>query len=135
MLNMGWSSAMTRLRGLALLVALLAALPADAQSKFYEGKTVRIVVGFGAGGGYETYSRAIGRHLGRHIPGKPTVIVENMPGAGSLIAANHAYKIARPDGLTIGNFAGGLVLAQALGQPASSSTPGSSPGSARRRAG
>jgi tripartite-type tricarboxylate transporter receptor subunit TctC len=108
---------MTGVLGLALLVALLAALPADAQSKFYEGKTVRIVVGFSAGGGYDTYSRAIGRHLGRHIPGKPTVIVENMPGAGSLIAANHVYKIARPDGLTIGNFAGGLVLAQALGQP------------------
>jgi tripartite-type tricarboxylate transporter receptor subunit TctC len=112
---------MTRIPGLALaatlLLALLAAGGADAQSKFFEGKTVRIVVGFSAGGGYDTYSRAIGRHLGRHIPGKPTVIVENMPGAGSLIAANHLYKIAKPDGLTLGNFAGGLVLAQVLGQP------------------
>jgi tripartite-type tricarboxylate transporter receptor subunit TctC len=75
------------------------------------------VVGFSAGGGYATYSRAIARHLGRHIPGKPTVIVENMPGAGSLIAANHLYKVARPDGLTLGNFAGGLVLGQVVGQP------------------
>jgi tripartite-type tricarboxylate transporter receptor subunit TctC len=108
---------MKRSISLALLVVLAAVVPAGAQAKFFEGKTVRIVVGFSAGGGYDTYSRAIGRHLGRHIPGKPSVIVENMPGAGSLIAANHLYKIAKPDGLTIGNFAGGLVLAQVLGQP------------------
>jgi tripartite-type tricarboxylate transporter receptor subunit TctC len=106
---------MKRLLGPAVLAALLSAVPADAQSKFFEGKTVRIVVGFSAGGGYDTYSRAIGRHLGRHIPGKPSVIVENMPGAGSLIAANHLYKIAKPDGLTVGNFIGGLVLGQVLG--------------------
>jgi tripartite-type tricarboxylate transporter receptor subunit TctC len=108
---------MRRWLPLVLLAALVSALPADAQSKFFEGKTVRIVVGFSAGGGYDTYSRVIARHLGRHIPGKPTVIVENMPGAGSLIAANYLYKIAKPDGLTIGNFAGGLVLGQVLGQP------------------
>src|SRR5438093_5128780 len=107
---------MMRWLPIVLLAALAAALPADAQSKFFEGKTVRIVVGFSAGGGYDTYSRANARHFGRHIPGKPTVIVENMPGAGSMIAANHLYKIAKPDGLTIGNFAGGLVLAQVLGQ-------------------
>jgi tripartite-type tricarboxylate transporter receptor subunit TctC len=108
---------MKQLAGLALLAALLSTVPAAAQSTFFEGKTVRIVVGFSAGGGYDTYSRAIARHLGRHIPGKPTVIVENMPGAGSLIAANHLYKVARPDGLTLGNFAGGLVLGQIVGQP------------------
>jgi tripartite-type tricarboxylate transporter receptor subunit TctC len=108
---------MTRSLPIVVLAALLWAAPADAQSKFFEGKTVRIVVGFSAGGGYDTYARAIGRHLGRHIPGKPTVIVENMPGAGSLIAANYLAKVAKPDGLTIGNFAGGLVLAQVLGQP------------------
>jgi tripartite-type tricarboxylate transporter receptor subunit TctC len=99
------------------LALLLAAVSADAQPPFFDGKTVRIVVGFSAGGGYDTYSRAIARHLGRHIPGRPSVIVENMPGAGSLIAANYLNKIAKPDGLTIGNFAGGLVLAQVLGQP------------------
>jgi tripartite-type tricarboxylate transporter receptor subunit TctC len=108
---------MKRLLRLAILATLVWAVPTDAQSKFFDGKTVRIVVGFSAGGGYDTYSRAIARHLGRHIPGKPTIIVENMPGAGSLIAANHLYKVAKPDGLTIGNFAGGLVLAQVLGQP------------------
>jgi tripartite-type tricarboxylate transporter receptor subunit TctC len=102
---------------IALLVALAAASSADAQSRVFEGKTIRIVVGFSAGGGYDTYSRTIARHLPRYIPGKPTVIVENMPGAGSMIAANYLYKVAKPDGLTIGNVAGGLVLAQVLGQP------------------
>ena len=108
---------MKRMGALALLAGLLApVLVAHAQPRFFEGKTIRIVVGYSAGGGYDTYSRAIARHLPRHIPGKPTVIVENMPGAGSLIAANYLYKVAKPDGLTIGNFGGGLVLAQALGQ-------------------
>lgn len=85
--------------------------------EFYHGKTIRIVVGFSAGGGFDTYSRAIARHFGKHIPGNPTVIVDNMTGAGSLIAANHLYKVARPDGLTIGNFIGYFVLAQVLGRP------------------
>ena len=70
---------------------------------FYKGKTIRLVVGFSAGGGFDTYSRLIARHLGRHIPGNPSVIVENMTGAGSRIAANHLYKLARPDGLTMAN--------------------------------
>jgi tripartite-type tricarboxylate transporter receptor subunit TctC len=83
---------------------------------FYSGKTVRIVVGFSAGGGFDTYARAIARHMGKHIPGNPTFIVENMTGAGSLIAANHVYKVAKPDGLTIGHFIGGLFLGQVLGQ-------------------
>src|SRR4029077_14107473 len=108
---------MMRWLSVVVLAMLVSVSAADAQSKFFEGKTVRIVVGFSAGGGYDTYSRAIARHFSRHIPGKPTVIVENMPGAGSMIAANYLYKIAKPDGLTIGNFAGGLVLAQVLGQP------------------
>lgn len=108
---------MKRCLWLVLLLALASVVPVSAQGKFYEGKTVRIVVGFSAGGGYDTYSRAIARHLGRHIPGKPTVIVENMPGAGSLIATNHLYKVAKPDGLTLGNFAGGHVLGQVLGLP------------------
>lgn len=83
----------------------------------FGGKTVRIIVGFSAGGGFDTYSRAIARHLGKHIPGKPTVIVENMTGAGSMIAANHLYRIAKPDGLTIGNFHGYLILSQLAGRP------------------
>ena len=70
-----------------------------------------MVVGFSAGGGFDVYSRALARHLPKHIPGNPTIIVENMVGAGSLISANHVYKVATPDGLTIGNFIGGLFLA------------------------
>jgi tripartite-type tricarboxylate transporter receptor subunit TctC len=85
--------------------------------EFYRGKSVRIVVGFSAGGGFDTYARAIARHLSKHIPGNPSIVVENMTGAGSLIAANHVYKVAKPDGLTIGHFIGGFFLGQVLGQP------------------
>jgi tripartite-type tricarboxylate transporter receptor subunit TctC len=88
-----------------------------AQEAYFKGKTVRIIVGASAGGGYDTYSRVIARHIGKYIPGNPTFIVENMPGAGMLIAANHVYKVARPDGLTIGHFIGGLFLQQFLGKP------------------
>jgi tripartite-type tricarboxylate transporter receptor subunit TctC len=84
--------------------------------EFYKGKTLRIIVGFAAGGGFDTYSRAISRHMGRHIPGNPAIIVENMTGAGSLIAANHVYKVAKPDGLTIGHFIGGLFMQQVQGR-------------------
>jgi tripartite-type tricarboxylate transporter receptor subunit TctC len=83
---------------------------------FFKDKSIRIVVGAPPGGGFDTYSRAIARHMGRHIPGNPAIIVENMPGAGSLIAANHVYKVARPDGLTFAQFIGGLLLGQVLGQ-------------------
>ena len=91
--------------------------PARAQEPFYKGKTVRIIVGASAGGGYDTYSRTIARHIGKHVPGNPTFVVDNMPGAGFLIAANHIYKVAKPDGLTIGHFIGGLFLQQLLGKP------------------
>ena len=108
---------MTRLiAGIVGLGLLPYAALAVAQEPFYRGKTVRIVVGFSAGGGFDTYSRTLARHMARHIPGNPTVIVENMPGAGSLISANYLYKIAKPDGLTIGHFIGGLLLGQVLGQ-------------------
>jgi tripartite-type tricarboxylate transporter receptor subunit TctC len=100
-----------------LLVVLLFSSWSWAQESFYKGKNVRIIVGLSAGGGYDTYTRAIGRHLGKHIPGNPTIIVENMVGAGSLIAANHLYRVAKPDGLTIGHFLGGLFLQQVLGRP------------------
>ncbi len=86
-----------------------------AQEPFYKGKTIRIIVGFSAGGGFDTYARVIARHMGKHIPGEPAIIVENMGGAGSLIAANHGYNTAKPDGLTISNWIGGLVLQAVLG--------------------
>jgi tripartite-type tricarboxylate transporter receptor subunit TctC len=95
----------------------LAPVSALAQANFYEGKTIRIVVGLAAGGGFDTYARAIGRHLGKHIPGNPTIVVDNMTGAGGIVMMNHLYKVAKPDGLTLGHFNGAVVLGQALGQP------------------
>ncbi len=88
-----------------------------AEEPFYRGKTIRLIVGLAPGGGFDTYSRVIARHMGKHIPGAPAMVVDNMPGAASLLAANHVYKVAKPDGLTIGNFVGGLVFQQILGLP------------------
>jgi tripartite-type tricarboxylate transporter receptor subunit TctC len=102
---------------LAGLGLLWTATGAFAQEPFYKGKSVRIIVGGSAGGGYDTYTRTIARHLGRHVPGNPAFVVENMTGAGSLIAANHVYKVAKPDGLIIGHFIGGLILQHVLGKP------------------
>ena len=82
---------------------------------FYAGKNIRIIVGFPAGGGFDTYSRVLGRHITKYIPGNPTVSVDNVTGAGSLIAANTVYKSAKPDGLTIGNFIGNLISQQLFG--------------------
>jgi tripartite-type tricarboxylate transporter receptor subunit TctC len=92
------------------VIAALAAAPASAQ--YYAGKTVTIVVGYKTGGGYDATARVLARHLPKHIPGKPTVIVQNMPGANSIIAANHVYAVAKPDGLTIGTFNRNLPIAQ-----------------------
>jgi tripartite-type tricarboxylate transporter receptor subunit TctC len=85
---------------------------------FYSGKTVRIVVGFSAGGGFDQYSRVIARHLAKYIPGQPAVIVENMAGAGSIIAANHVFNAAPKDGTVIGNISGPIILEQLFGNSA-----------------
>lgn len=100
---------------LGLVVTLVS--PTYGAAPFYEGKTIRLIVGFSAGGGFDTYSRLIARHMGKHIPGNPTVVVENMPGAASLVAANHVYNVASPDGLTILNFHGNQVINQLIGKP------------------
>jgi tripartite-type tricarboxylate transporter receptor subunit TctC len=105
------------LLAVGLVSAVCGKQPVLAQQPFYQGKTLRLVVGTTAGGGFDTYSRAIARHLGRHIPGNPTIIVDNMPGAAHLISANYLYKVAKPDGLTMGNFTGTLLLGQVLGRP------------------
>jgi tripartite-type tricarboxylate transporter receptor subunit TctC len=99
------------------LILLLSVNSANAQEPFYRGKTVRIIVGASAGGGYDTYSRTIARHMGKHIPGNPVFVVDNMPGAGFLISANYMYRVAKADGLTVGHFIGGLFLQQLLGKP------------------
>ena len=100
---------------LALLGALaIAPLMAAAQPNF-AGKTITIIVGYKPGGGYDGTARMLARHLPQHIPGKPTVIVQNMPGGNSIIAANHMYNVAKPDGLTIGTFNRNLPIAQLTG--------------------
>ena len=100
--------------------AAQAAKPAfdeKAVASFYRGKTVRIVVGFSAGGGYDQYSRMIARHLSKYIPGNPAVIVDNMPGVGSIIAANHLFNAAPKDGTILANISGPIVLEQLFGSP------------------
>jgi tripartite-type tricarboxylate transporter receptor subunit TctC len=99
------------------MLARAASSAAAAADEYYRGKTVRIVVGLSAGGGFDIYARALARHMGKHVPGSPSFVVENMPGAGSMIAANHVYKAAKPDGLTIGHFVGSLFMQQLLGRP------------------
>ena len=84
---------------------------------YYEGKAIRIIVGTSPGGGYDTYTRLIARHFSKYIPGNPTIVVDNMPGAGGLVSANHLFKVAKPDGLTIGHFVGGQFLQQLLAKP------------------
>jgi tripartite-type tricarboxylate transporter receptor subunit TctC len=100
---------------LAIAAAGTAPLGLHAQS-FYEGKTLTIVVGTDVGGGYDLYGRTVARHLGRHVPGKPSVIVQNMPGAGSARAAEYLYVIAPKDGGTIGLIFPGMVV-EPLMQP------------------
>ena len=109
----------TQLRFLITILVGLTLLQKTASGtthEFYNRKAVRIVVGYAPGGGYDFYARVLARHVGKHIPGNPTSIVENMPGAGSLVSANHLYKLAKADGLTIGHFNGSLFQLQALGQ-------------------
>jgi len=110
---------MCTMRGAALLCGLLIVGNSAAAwaEDFFKDKTIRFIVGQAAGGGYDTYVRTIARHIGKHIPGKPATIVENMEGAGSLISANYVYKQASRDGLTVVIFNNSLVLQNALGDP------------------
>src|ERR1041384_5538504 len=104
--------------GLVLIVIFTMATDiraAGVGEDFYRGKVIRILVGFSAGGGFDTYARSLSRYMGKYIPGNPTIIVENMPGAGSLILANNIYRVAKPDGLTIGTFNGNQILGQLIG--------------------
>ena len=92
--------------------------PVEAQSDFYKDKTVRFIVGYSAGGSFDLYTRVIARHFSKHVPGNPTTVVENMTGAGGIIAANHLFNRAKPDGLTIGAWAAPFVLQQIMGNDA-----------------
>src|SRR3954466_11960981 len=99
----------------ALLLAglpLLAAAPVSAQSvaDFYRGKTLRMIVGYGPGGGYDIYGRLVAEFLPRHLPGNPVIITQNMPGAGSFVAAKYLYEVAPKDGTVFGSLAQTLAL-------------------------
>ena len=99
-----------------LALVLIAPFTALAQAPYYQDKTVRIVAGYGAGSVDDAWTRLIARYLGKYIPGNPNIIVQNMPGAGAMIAANYVYKVAKPDGLTLGGIRSGLYFDQLVGR-------------------
>jgi tripartite-type tricarboxylate transporter receptor subunit TctC len=100
--------------GLVALAAILhfagTAAAQDAVAEFYRGKTLRITVGSAVGGGYDGYARLVGRHFGKHIPGNPTVVVQNIPGSGSNKAASYVALQAPKDGTAIGAIQPGAIL-------------------------
>jgi tripartite-type tricarboxylate transporter receptor subunit TctC len=107
---------------LPMVMALLAGLgsarqgwAADSVETFYKGKTMQLLIGFGPGGGYDLYGRAVARHLGRFIPGNPTLVPQNMAGAGSVRAASSLYNAAPKDGTVIGTFSRGIIVDTLLG--------------------
>jgi tripartite-type tricarboxylate transporter receptor subunit TctC len=106
----------------ALLTAALAftsgSVQADSVSDFYKGKQLTVVIGYGPGGGYDIYGRIMAKYIGRHLPGNPTVVVQNMPGAGSLRAANYIYEVAPKDGTQIATFGRDIPLLGILGHNA-----------------
>lgn len=87
---------------------------ADPVEEFYRGKTIELFIGYSAGGGYDGYARLLARHMGRHIPGNPTIVAVNMPGAGSLVAANYLFNAAATDGTAFGTFGRGIAMAPLL---------------------
>src|SRR5580698_10239746 len=103
------------------LVALLisgTAAPADPIADFYRGKTIRMLIAYGPGGGYDLYARLVAEFLPRHLPGNPTILPENMPGAGSFVAAKYMAEVAPKDGTVLGSLAQTLALDSAVGGPA-----------------
>src|SRR3954470_9941298 len=109
-----------RILRVATVLALLQGGPALAHSPeaFFARKTVTISIGYTAGGSYDLYGRLVARHLGKHIPGQPTVVAQNMPGTGSLKAAAYIYEVAPKDGTALGVVVESAALEQALGNPA-----------------
>jgi len=97
-----------------LVVSVVLSSAEVTAAPYYEGKTMRIIVGFTPGGGYDRMARLLGKYLPKYIPGNPTIIIENMGGASSIIAANHIYNAAKPDGLTIGTLNRAIPFAQLI---------------------
>lgn len=103
---------------IVISVALVLSAHAASVEDFYKGKTLQFIVGGSAGGGYDTYTRLIGRHISQYVPGKPSIVVQNMPGAAMLISANYIYNSAPRDGTVIGHWSGPLILQHMMGNPA-----------------
>jgi tripartite-type tricarboxylate transporter receptor subunit TctC len=101
---------------LVLLLVLLWPFSLHAQAPFYQGKTIRLVAGTPAGSVYDLYARMVAQFIPKHIPGAPNVIVQNMPGVASMVAANYIYEVAKPDGLTIGSIQPALYFDQLVGR-------------------
>jgi tripartite-type tricarboxylate transporter receptor subunit TctC len=99
-----------------VLLELLHLDPLFAQVNFYQGKTIRVIIGYQPGDNHDQWARFYARFLGRYIPGNPDFVAQNMPGAGSMIAANHVYNVSKPDGLTLGAIGGALFMAQLTGR-------------------
>ena len=100
----------------AVVIALSAGLArADEVADFYRGRTLNLIAGFNVGGGADAYARLVARYLGQHLPGNPTVVVRNMPGAGSMSAANHLFNVSPRDGSEIGLFAGNIAIDPVIG--------------------
>jgi tripartite-type tricarboxylate transporter receptor subunit TctC len=93
-----------------LVAGAASAAKADPVEDFYKGKTINMIVSYGPGGGYDTYGRILAQHMAKHIPGKPTIVIQNMPGAGSLKGANYIYNVAPKDGTAFGIFARNIPL-------------------------
>jgi tripartite-type tricarboxylate transporter receptor subunit TctC len=109
---------MNRLNSIAAVLfgfALLSGIPKVTAQEFFKGKSVTIVVGNSVGGAQDDWARFLAQHLGKHIPGNPSIIVQNMAGAGGIVAANHIYNIAKPDGLTLGMVNPAIYTDQLLG--------------------
>jgi tripartite-type tricarboxylate transporter receptor subunit TctC len=98
-----------------LILGAEQAQAADSVADFYRGKTVQVLVGFGPGGGYDLYARTLARYMGKHIPGNPTMVPQNMPGAGGVKVMNYLYNVAHKDGTVIATFARGLAIEPLLG--------------------
>ncbi|MBM4299235.1 MAG: hypothetical protein FJ143_15975, partial [Deltaproteobacteria bacterium] len=101
---------------LLLALSLAWAARAPAQTPYYQGKQIKVVVGFTTGGFYDRWARLLSRYMPKHIPGNPEMIVQNMPGAGSVIATNYVYSVAKSDGLTIGFPSNAIYLDQLIGR-------------------
>src|SRR5215210_3096886 len=115
---MNFSSRCVRATALGLLCAGSPAIAQDPVEQFYRGKSINIYIGSSAGGGYDSYARILGRYMSKYIPGNPTIVPQNMPGAGGNKAAGYVYSVASKDGTAIGAIFPGSILQPLIGDSA-----------------